>query len=185
MAKIDTPSLDPRIRRTRQMLYQALLDLLGEKSFDTISVQDVAERSTVNRATFYDHFSDKFALLDAMMGERFSSLCAARMTESDGTCRKGLEQLILAVCDFLAEAASGCQKHQRQFEPMVESKVKSAVREYLLAGLHRSKTPEAELKATLVSWAICGAAMQWSRDKASPPEKLVETILPIVQAALK
>ena len=70
--------LDPRIRRTRQMLFKALQDLLAEKTFQLITVQDIAERSTLNRATFYDHFTDKFALLEAMMGERFQTLIAAR-----------------------------------------------------------------------------------------------------------
>src|SRR5271167_4117222 len=127
--------LDPRIRRTRQMLFKAFQDLLTEKTFQLITVQDIAERSTLNRATFYDHFTDKFALLEAMMGERFSTLIASRMAGSEGTCEASLRQLILAACDFLAEASSGCQKHQRQFEPLVESRVKTILREYLLVGI--------------------------------------------------
>jgi AcrR family transcriptional regulator len=43
---------DPRIRRTRQLLQGALLQLLGSKSFDDISVQDITDAATVNRATF-------------------------------------------------------------------------------------------------------------------------------------
>jgi len=178
-------NMDPRIRRTRQMLFQAFQDLLCEKAFETISVQDIAERSTVNRATFYDHFTDKFALLEAMMGERFATLCATRMIEADGTCKKGLHQLILAVCDFLAEVSAGCQKNQRQFEPMVESNVKSAVREFLLVGLCKRESPDAELRATMASWAICGAALQWSRDKNITAEKLAETVILMVWPTLQ
>ena len=55
---------DPRVRRTRQLLQQALDKLLQTKDFENISVQDIAEAATVNRATFYDHFADKFALLE-------------------------------------------------------------------------------------------------------------------------
>ncbi len=113
------------------MLFKAFQDLLGEKTFDQISVQDLAERSTLNRATFYDHFTDKFALLEAMIGERFSTLIEARMAGSEPTCEAALKQLILATCDFLAETSSGCQKHQRQFEPFVESSVKTILCEVL------------------------------------------------------
>src|SRR5271169_2090700 len=136
--------LDPRIRRTRQMLFKAFQDLLTEKTFLLITVQDIAERSTLNRATFYDHFTDKFALLEAMIGERFSALIDARMAGSEGTCEASLRQLILAACDFLAEVSSGCQKHQRQFEPFVESQVKTILYEFLLVGIksHRDKNPE-------------------------------------------
>lgn len=44
-------------QRTRQLLHRAFTELLTEKSFEEITVHDIAERSTVNRATFYDHFS--------------------------------------------------------------------------------------------------------------------------------
>src|SRR5271156_4163903 len=157
---LDPSKVDPRIRRTRQMLFQAFQNLLAEKAFDLISVQDIAERSTLNRATFYDHFTDKFALLEAMMGERVSALIASRMAENDGSCEAGLRQLILAACIFLAEVSSGCQKHQRQFEPMVESRVKAIIREFLLEWLLNHGVKNPELKATMVSWAITGAAMQ-------------------------
>src|SRR5271156_6809181 len=112
---LDPTKVDPRIRRTRQMLFQAFQDLLAEKAFDLISVQDITERSTLNRATFYDHFTDKFALLEAMIGERFSMLIETRLAGSKEACEASLRQLILAACDFLAEISSGCQKHQRQF----------------------------------------------------------------------
>jgi len=181
----ETCKTDPRIRRTRQLLFQAFRDLLAEKTFDQISVQDVAERSTLNRATFYDHFTDKFALLEAMIGERFSTLIEARMAGNIGTCEAGLRQLILAACDFLAEISSGCQKHQRQFEPIVESRVKAIICESLMEGLRSHKAKSPELKATMVSWAITGAALQWSRERKKSPDELADAILPTVHTALK
>ncbi|MBI4304912.1 MAG: TetR family transcriptional regulator, partial [Chloroflexi bacterium] len=44
---------DPRVKRTRKLLHDAFDSLLSEKSFEAITVQDIAERATVNRATFY------------------------------------------------------------------------------------------------------------------------------------
>jgi len=177
--------IDPRIRRTRQMLFQAFQELLAEKTFDQISVQDLAERSTLNRATFYDHFTDKFALLEAMIGERFTTLIDARVTGPAGSCEARLRQLILAACDFLAEVSSGCQKQQRQFEPMVESRVKAIIREALLEGLRSDQAKGAELKATMVSWAITGAALQWSRKREGSADELADAILPTVHTALR
>jgi hypothetical protein len=93
--------------------------------------------------------------------------------------------LILAACDFLAEVSSGCQKHQRQFEPIVESRVKAILCEFLLEGLrsHQAKNPE--LKATMVSWAIAGAALQWSREKKTTADQLADAVLPTVHTALE
>jgi AcrR family transcriptional regulator len=178
--------IDPRIKRTRQMLFHAFTSLLEEKTFDLITVQDIAERSTLNRATFYDHFTDKFALLEAMMGERFGALIEGRMAGNDNaTCEGALRQLVLAACDFLAETSSGCQKHQRQFEPMVESQVKSVLRETLLIGLRQHNAKNPELRATMVSWAITGAAMQWSREKQTSADILADSILPTIHTALE
>jgi AcrR family transcriptional regulator len=181
----EPPKIDPRVRRTRQMLFQAFQDLLAEKTFDLISVQDIAERSTLNRATFYDHFADKFALLEAMMGERVRALIVARLAGNEGTCEEGLRQLILAACDFLAEVSSGCQKHQRQFEPIVESQVKAVIREFVLGGLLKHAVKGRELKATMVSWAITGAALQWSHEKKTTADELADAVLPTVQTALR
>ena len=59
---------DPRVQRTRKLLQSALGKLLKEKGLEDISVQDIADAATLNRATFYDHYNDKFALLECMVG---------------------------------------------------------------------------------------------------------------------
>lgn len=55
--------LDPRVRRTRQLLQEALNALLLEKPLESITVRDIAGRATVNRATFYLHYVDKYDLV--------------------------------------------------------------------------------------------------------------------------
>ena len=54
---------DARVRRTRDALGDALVELMQEKSFETITVQDVLDRAHVGRSTFYSHYSDKDDLL--------------------------------------------------------------------------------------------------------------------------
>src|ERR1700746_4022907 len=77
--------LDPRIKRTRQLLHRAFTELFREKTFEKITVNDIAERSAVNRATFYDHFPDKFALLEDIIADSFQAMLEARMAGSIGT----------------------------------------------------------------------------------------------------
>ena len=55
--------LDPRVERTQEALSAALMALIEEKGYDAISVQDITERSRLNRATFYLHYKDKQDLL--------------------------------------------------------------------------------------------------------------------------
>jgi AcrR family transcriptional regulator len=60
-------SQDPRVLRTRKLLREALIALIPEKGFDAITVQDITERATLNRATFYLHYTDKQMLLDELV----------------------------------------------------------------------------------------------------------------------
>ncbi|ULL15635.1 TetR/AcrR family transcriptional regulator [Paenibacillus sp. H1-7] len=68
------PKQDPRITRTHQLLQDALLDLIRERGFDKLTVQQIAERATLNRATFYLHYRDKHDLLQQGMDEVLQQL---------------------------------------------------------------------------------------------------------------
>ncbi|HVF21430.1 MAG TPA: TetR/AcrR family transcriptional regulator [Pyrinomonadaceae bacterium] len=73
-------------RRTRDALGDALVALMQEKPFDTITVQDVLDRAKVGRSTFYSHYSDKDDLLMSDAEEFFESvamLLSVRGDESD------------------------------------------------------------------------------------------------------
>src|ERR1700719_441570 len=117
--------LDPRIRRTRHLLQDALRRLLQEKEFDKISVQDIAEAATLNRATFYDHYPDKFALLECLVGTRFNELLSERGIQFDGGCSAALKAIVLAVCDYLTLIQG---PGARPLEPHMESAILGVVR---------------------------------------------------------
>lgn len=57
---------DRRSQRTRHLLSQALIQLIREKDYSTISVSDIIERANVGRSTFYAHYRDKE---DLFLGE--------------------------------------------------------------------------------------------------------------------
>jgi AcrR family transcriptional regulator len=53
------PRVDPRVLHTRDALGDALVALMNEKAFETITVQHVLDRAGVGRSTFYAHYRDK------------------------------------------------------------------------------------------------------------------------------
>lgn len=65
---------DLRVIKTKKSLYEGLSQLLTEKPFENIKIKDICDRSLINRSTFYDHFSNKFDLLAAMIDERREKL---------------------------------------------------------------------------------------------------------------
>lgn len=60
---IKRTKLDPRVIRTRQLLRNALISIIKEKGFESITVKEITERATLNKATFYLHYKDKEELL--------------------------------------------------------------------------------------------------------------------------
>lgn len=168
---------DPRIRRTRQLLQGALRSLLQTKSFDEISVQDITEAATVNRATFYDHYTDKYALLEAYIAGGFHKLLDERQVSYDGTCPSAASAIILAACDYLTLTHSGVEySRQSAFEPLVDNAITSAIRRVLLVGIPQSENhPSREIIAAAASSAIYGAVREWYH---TPNHPSAETILP-------
>ena len=57
------PKTDRRVRRTQQSLRDALIELMLEKAYDKITIQEIIDRANVGRATFYNHYRDKDDLL--------------------------------------------------------------------------------------------------------------------------
>lgn len=58
---------DRRSQRTRQLLSDALVELIREKDYGTITVSDIIERANVGRSTFYAHYQDKDSLFIAQL----------------------------------------------------------------------------------------------------------------------
>jgi AcrR family transcriptional regulator len=66
--------LDPRVIRTRKLLREALIHLIPEKGYDEITIKDITDRATLNRATFYLHYRDKEDLLERGFEEIWDEL---------------------------------------------------------------------------------------------------------------
>ena len=61
--------VDLRIIKTKKNLYEGLLNLMKERTFEEIKVSDICNKALTNRSTFYDHFSDKYELLDSLIND--------------------------------------------------------------------------------------------------------------------
>ena len=188
----DEKKVDPRIKRTRKLLQQALMELMREKSFQAITVQDIAERATVNRVTFYAHFEDKHALLEYTMREMFKQRLRRQLPEDSPFSTENLAQLILMVCESLTEIGGHCPPPLGQLEPLMEKQIKAELYEVLrgwLAAMPSNKAerfPTPEQAAIVTSWAIYGAAIQWSqKERPEPVREFVQQVLPLILASLQ
>src|SRR5229473_185155 len=141
----ETATTDPRILRSRRMLMESLARLLMKKEFEDISVQEIADDATLNRATFYLHYPDKNALLQAMTGARFRDLIERRaITFND--CNGALRAIALGVCDYLAET-TGCPSQLARIP--LEGSIIPIVEDMFKEGLaHHGLAPSADAGVT-------------------------------------
>ena len=179
--------LDPRVKRTRGLILGAFESLIAEKGFESISVQDVTNQAQVNRATFYAHFADKYALLDYSIGQKFMQEIEKRTLNACHYTNDNLRNMILAVCDFLSHLHSDCAQPHQQFESLVEGTIKKQIFDLLSHWLKQTKTKiSTEIPATVATWAIYGLASLYSHSKKRPAlDKFVDDALPLVAVNLE
>ncbi len=179
--------LDPRVKRTRKLILRSFEDLLAEKGFETISVQDVTDKAEINRATFYAHFTDKYDLLDYSIGQMFRHEIEKRTLDACHYTPDNLRNLILAVCDFLSNMHSECAQPHQQFESLTEGTIKNILFELLSHWLKQTGTKiSTDIPATVATWAIYGLASHYSHMKKRPAlEKFVDEALPLVAVNLE
>jgi len=165
----EAKSIDPRVKRTRKLLQQALMDLLQEKSFAGIRIQDITERATVNRATFYAHFPDKYMLLDAMLRELFQHMITPRFPATLKWEAANVRVLIRSSLEFLDEVQRLCQPFvDTHFELLVGKIVQQEIAHILLEWLQHVQgvkiSPRVRLKTVVatMSWVIFGTAIDWT-----------------------
>lgn len=56
--------MDRRIQKTRQIIMKTFMELMSEKKFEKITINEIADRANINRGTIYLHYIDKYDLLD-------------------------------------------------------------------------------------------------------------------------
>jgi AcrR family transcriptional regulator len=94
-----TKKMDRRVRTTRNALGDALVALMHEKPFETITVQHVLDRAQVSRSTFYSHYSDKNDLFLSDVEEFFEMMSTALIRHGDTSTR------VAPVQEFFAHVA--------------------------------------------------------------------------------
>lgn len=80
--------------RSRQLITEALADLLQEKPLDKITVTDVVNRAQVNRGTFYAHYQDIPDVIGRLVGSTFTQMLEPPLSAPDQTPAQRLHRLL-------------------------------------------------------------------------------------------
>jgi len=176
--------IDLRILKTRKALTDAFWQMLGEKRFEDITVNELCDRAMVRRATFYKHFADKY--------DFFAFVIRAKQAEFDAQIRKRIDStrprsfyigIIRHVIDFL-------NSNEKLVQTVLNSKMLPTVMDILSRQITLDITQKLkedaengvplpaspQVMAQFFSGALVYTMMWWVTQKKVSEAKLVEEL---------
>lgn len=159
-----TKVMNVRMTQTKQSLINAFFELVSQKDFEKITVADITKGAKVNRATFYAHFSDKYELLEYIMGDSASAAIVNRTSGVVKFDQDSINQLVLAVCDFYEQPKIQCRSsYVSLVVPQLKEKIVNELKLYLSKGLEDIYTDnEREMYVPIFAQVIHEGAFQWA-----------------------
>jgi|SRR5690625_1077496 len=178
------PKLDPRIIRTRKLIMNAFMHLSKRKDFDRITVKDITEEATINRATFYYHFTDKYELLEQVINEDMIPKVIGQINDLTEMNQETIIRIFISITDFQSSTKSQCMKSFEAFKSTIEVTIKKELEQlfYKLLLEKRIGCSEEELKimAVMLSWGIYGATINWQYHSNASAEEYIKKALPFI-----
>lgn len=164
-------------------MVQAFTELMAEKSFGDISVQDISERAGVNRSTFYAHFEDKFALIDTVARDKFRTVVLGEIVEPTPLDLHSLGLLLVGTLKAFSmiQAKPGGKKTAKSAYYILAREELNAIMFDWLAPVQTAHGITREMAAVFYSWAIYGVAREWSEsDQVLSADEVAASLLSLI-----
>jgi AcrR family transcriptional regulator len=176
---------DRRSSRSRELLKRSFLELMQEKGFTAMTVKDITDRADVHRGTFYAHFPDKFALLEQTIRDKFHFLLKERLPADAGFHPEHLRLLVRTVLEHVRSLYGRCNPVDTVdplFERSIRGELAGLLKEWLeRIGPDRPGGVSADTFALMMSWAIFGAAVEWSKGRvAAGVDEMTDRVLAVL-----
>lgn len=176
--------IDPRIIRTRRLIMDSFIQLSMKKGFKDITIKDITTEATVNRATFYYHFTDKYDLLEKVLKEDLMTKVISDIAEYDKLNQSTIVSVFLSVTNFQMSIATQCRRSFESFTATIETIIKKELESIfyqMLLKQHSTDSDESlRIAAIMLSWGIYGATVDWQHKSTVPPEEYIKLVMPFV-----
>lgn len=181
---------DRRARRSRRLLKEGLLELMGEKRFSDISVRDITERMDLSRGTFYLHYPDTTALLQSVETDMLAeaqALIDAHMaqTREERTLRPVFEPLL----DYVVDHWTVCRalfvnNSTSNFTDRLHQLIRENGLPLARAWFSHASPERMEYLLSFVAYGLIGLMKTWfDQGMSLPKETLVSAADRMVQGA--
>ena len=172
--------MDIRIEKTEKAIRNAFFVLRSKKPLEKITVKELCQTACINKSTFYSHYSDIYALSEALEVETVRSILES-LSKEQGYFIHNLKQFTTELCfAFLSHISlinilfSGKERHL--FANRLEEELKKTVFQ---------KYPAFETDSQmniLLSYCIQGAYHAYLNNQSVDADTLVQTIAKIVES---
>ena len=183
MQKLDGVE-DLRVRRTRKLLTQALIEGTVEKGFAALTVRDITRRAMVNRSTFYRHYLDKYDLLEQHLNEIYEVL------EEGGIIGEGRHEGIIELFQQIQQFPDFYRVMLGpQADAFLSQRFRQQTQQRVLAYFHQKfpeaasdpDTPPLDLKFITIASAGCSMLGWWlEQERPSPPEQFAHWVRQLI-----
>lgn len=168
--------VDIRVKRTYNQLFSALIKLLGEKSFDDLTVLEICDKAGIHRATFYKHFVDKYDFLNTCFNISLSNLTFDKIAESytPETMKKSCMRMILKVLNFVEEnqkviVSLSTDRNSASFNTALNDAIANFIEERIntIRPENEKLSKTVPLLANYYAGAIVGIVKWWATNQSS------------------
>ncbi|HLR19462.1 MAG TPA: TetR/AcrR family transcriptional regulator [Staphylococcus sp.] len=178
-----TTHIDPRVTRTKKLLMDAFREIAKEKKLQTITVKDITERATINRATFYAHFYDKYDIMDYTLSKTILKNLNDNLTVTSELDEETLCKTFITITSYIKETHNECKLNSDAYGEVVEKRIKEELEDIFLT-LIVQKYPDEDREvlatsARFLSWGLYGIAKHWFHTSNTTARDYINKALPL------
>ncbi|MCM2535079.1 TetR/AcrR family transcriptional regulator [Neobacillus pocheonensis] len=180
---------DLRMIRTRKFIIDSFIQLLEKKDFNSIKISDITSGAMINRATFYHHFLDKYDLLEKVIKEELMANVLQELSNNEEFSEELLKSVFLSITKFHMSLSDRCQRSYQDMTVNIESIIKKELEHIFFQSLLKKYQDESNenlrIVATMLSWMIYAAVVDWKYHSSRSPEDYVEYAILSIRQLLK
>ncbi|MEF2292550.1 TetR/AcrR family transcriptional regulator [Virgibacillus dokdonensis] len=178
---MSNPNTDPRMRRTRKLIMDSFITLSNKKEFKDITVTDITNEATINRATFYYHFEDKFDLLEQALEEGLITNITFDLSDYEEINEDMIISTFIAITNFWDSLAHRCQSgYEDTISRIIIDKLTNIFYPILLKQHSISESSALKNTAIMLSWGMYGVSVEWRTNSQQSRKAFIQPIIPYI-----
>lgn len=170
--------MDLRVQRTRTSIRDAFIELRSRKPIEKITVKELAEAAFINKATFYQHYSDLYDLSESMEDELIDNIISS--IPHPDTLLEDPEEATLEIFDAFSSQTSLLEiLFSGSRRSVLIAKLEGRIRDLIL---RRYPSYEGDLeKEVLITFLIQGSFHSYLKHSAADRQATIQTIAAYVK----